>query len=182
MTSFVDPSGTCTCHSQYAASCSMLTPANASPLPETYEQRKNEKKEAVSNEQTLKLTPQSHRHVRTTLRPSNSMVGADIALEIDRVFPGGGFGFAVISASSAADSSLGQQERQHPMLLYTLIDTKGLSAGKKERGVRWWDPEEWPNGITVVNLGVGSDTAVGSSFFWHLVLAIVNPNSDLSKF
>jgi hypothetical protein len=60
------------------------------------------------------------------------MVGADIAREMDRVFPGGGFGFAVISASIVADSSLGQQERQHPMLLYTLIDTKESSTRKRK--------------------------------------------------
>lgn len=94
MTSEDDPSGTfVTCHSQYAASCSILTPANASPLPDT------------------------------TQGSSISIVGADIARETERLLPAGGLlVFDVISASRRADLFL-RQEQQQPMVLCGGVDT-----------------------------------------------------------
>jgi hypothetical protein len=57
-----------------------------------------------------------------------------MAREIERLFPAGGFGFAVISASKEADSSLGQQrEQQPPILLYNLVDRKRVRRDEESR-------------------------------------------------
>jgi hypothetical protein len=98
---------------------------------------------------------------------------------MDRVFPGGGFGFAVISASGVADhSSFGQQERQHPMLLYALIDTKGCQEEEKRNTLmRSW--RMTANGIIVLVAIIIATLATYNTLF---AIAIASPNLPYSMF